>query len=196
MTKTPALLLDRDGVIIEDLHYVANIDQVRVIDGAVAAIRQANAAGIPVVIVTNQSGVARGYMSEETVDNIHAYLKEWFEARGALIHKFYYCPHHPDHGSSRYRMQCACRKPEPGMLLRAGHELNLDLQRSWMIGDKLSDLRAGASAGCETVLVRTGYGDKVRHSLPAEELKLVGVASDVEEAVNWFMEARQCASRS
>jgi D-glycero-D-manno-heptose 1,7-bisphosphate phosphatase len=187
MAKRPALFLDRDGVLIEEMHYLTDVDQVRLIGGAIEAIRRTNRDGFPVVVVTNQSGVARGLFSEQRVLEVHERLDRILDAHGANIRKYYYCPHHPEEGDDRYRMECSCRKPEPGMLQAASRDLGIDLHDSWMIGDRISDLQAGARAGCRTVLVRTGYGQESCKSLPAEDLKLVGIAADVKEAVEWFL---------
>jgi D-glycero-D-manno-heptose 1,7-bisphosphate phosphatase len=158
----PALFLDRDGVVIDDTHYVGTIDQIRWIAGSAAAVRLANNAGYVVVVVSNQSGVARGLFGEADVETIHQHIREHFQAEsGATFDRFYFCPHHATEGIDRYRVDCECRKPKPGMLLRAARELDLDLSRSWLIGDRASDIQAGLSAGCRTILVRTGYGKNV-----------------------------------
>lgn len=181
--RRDALFLDRDGTLIEEVNYLASPEQVRLIPGAAVAVRKLNAAGVPVVVVTNQAGVARGYFPEERVGEVHAHLSELLAIEGANVDAYYYCPHHGTAGIGEYRIDCECRKPKPGMLLKAAGDLNLDLSRSWMIGDKLDDLRAGAAAGCRTVLVRTGYGAKAAETLPPEDLRLVGVVSDLPAAV-------------
>jgi D-glycero-D-manno-heptose 1,7-bisphosphate phosphatase len=186
MADRPAVFLDRDGVLIVERHYLDSVEEVRVIDGAIGAIRSLNRHGIPVVVVTNQSGVARGYFPEERVHRVHEYLDRVLGEHDAVVRKYYYCPHHPGQGIGHYRSRCFCRKPEPGMLMAASRELGIDLSSSWMIGDKLSDLQAGAKAGCKTVLVLTGYGEETRRSLPADGLNLVGIAANLKEAVDWF----------
>lgn len=184
MTPRPAIFLDRDGVIIEDTHYLASPAQVRLIPGAADAIAALNRAGWPVVVVTNQSGVARGLFPVEAVEAVHAHLTEQLEGYGARIEAYYYCPHFPTADVEVYRVECACRKPKPGMLLRAAEELDLDPDRSWMIGDRASDLEAGAAAGTRTILVRTGYGATAdATSLDRTKLNLELVASDLADAV-------------
>jgi D-glycero-D-manno-heptose 1,7-bisphosphate phosphatase len=180
----PAVFLDRDGTVIEDVHYLAQVEQVRLIRGAANAIARLNAAGAAVVVVTNQAGVARGYFPENRVAEVHARLSELLSAAGARIDAYYHCPHHATEGIGAYRIACRCRKPEPGMLLNAARDLKLDLSRSWMIGDNISDLAAGSKAGCTTMLVRTGYG--ARFALPddATELRLAGVADNLAAAVD------------
>jgi D-glycero-D-manno-heptose 1,7-bisphosphate phosphatase len=184
MNPRPAIFLDRDGVVIEDAHYLSSPDQARLVPGAADAIAALNRSGWPVVIVTNQSGVARGYFTPETVHAVHEHLSEQLAGYGARIEAFYFCPHFPTAEVAAYRTECLCRKPKPGMLLRAAEELNLDLDRSWMVGDRASDLEAGAAAGARTVLVRTGYGATVDvATLDRGRLNLDLVASDLADAV-------------
>jgi D-glycero-D-manno-heptose 1,7-bisphosphate phosphatase len=176
----PALFLDRDGVVIDDTHYVGTVDQIRWIPGSSEAVRRANDAGYAIVVVSNQSGVARGLFGEADVETIHQHIRDHFLAEsGATFDRFYYCPHHETEGGERYRVDCECRKPKPGMLLRATADLDLDLSGSWLIGDRLSDVQAGAAAGCRTILVRTGYGKNVE--LPEGSPSLV--CADLAEAV-------------
>ena len=183
-TLRPAIFLDRDGVIIEDSHYVSSTQEVRLIPGSADAIAALNAAGWVVVVVTNQSGVARGMFTTETVEAVHAHIAELLAARGAKVDAFHYCPHHIDGEVEEFRGDCECRKPKPGMLLRAATELGLDLERSWIVGDRPSDLQAGAAVGCQSVLVQTGYGAEIDvEELDREELNLRFVAANLSEAV-------------
>ncbi len=184
MNKRPAVFLDRDGVVIEDAHYVGTVDRVRILPGAADAIASLNRAGWPVIVVTNQAGVARGLFTEAAIDSIHAYIAAELASFGARITAFYYCPHHPEGEVTSYRMTCECRKPQPGMLHRAAREHNLDLAASWMVGDRISDLEAGAAVGARTMLVRTGYGSTVAApSLDREALRLELIAADLADAV-------------
>jgi D-glycero-D-manno-heptose 1,7-bisphosphate phosphatase len=184
MTLKPAVFLDRDGVVIEDTHYIDAIDRVRLIPGSAEAVAALNQAGWLVAIATNQAGVARGLFSIETVQKIHDHLGELLLGYGAKVDRVYFCPHHPEGIEEAFRGGCECRKPKPGMLLKAAEELGIDLAQSWMIGDRVSDLEAGAAAGCQTVLVRTGYGNEVN---PAEldrgSLKLELIAANLADAV-------------
>jgi len=181
----PAVFLDRDGVLIEDSDYVGLIEQVAFIPGAAAAVCKLNDAGFIVVVVTNQSGVARQLFPESQVAVIHEYIAARLaeEAR-ARIDRFEYCPHHPVHGIGEYRIDCECRKPRPGMLLSAAQQLDIDLANSWLIGDRLTDLQAGASAGCRTILVRTGYGTEVDITAPDVALNLARDVPSIVEAVD------------
>jgi D-glycero-D-manno-heptose 1,7-bisphosphate phosphatase len=184
MNTRPAIFLDRDGVIIEDVNYLARPNQVRLIPGSAEAIAALNRAGWPIVVVTNQAGVARGYFPETAVTCVHRHMARELAAYGAVIEAFYFCPHHPEAEIERYRIACACRKPSPGMLHRAADELGIDLERSWMIGDRISDLEAGAAAGARTILVRTGLGAGAdTTALDRGRLHLELVAADLADAV-------------
>lgn len=172
----PALFLDRDGTIIEDVHYLARPEQVVLIPGSAEAIRRANRTGAAVVVVTNQAGVAKGLYTDACVHAVHRHLSELLAEHGATIDAYYHCPHHPTEGAEPYRMACACRKPGTGMLLRAAAVHDLDLGRSWMVGDRPSDAEAGVAAGCRALLVRTGYGA----ALPAADNVVPDLLAAVE----------------
>jgi D-glycero-D-manno-heptose 1,7-bisphosphate phosphatase len=187
MHNKPAVFLDRDGVLIEEAHYLATGDQVRVLAGAAEALADLNVAGVPVVVVTNQSGVARGYFPEQRVGEIHRRIDELLAAGGAWVDRYYYCPHHPDAAVQQYRVECRCRKPQPGMLRQAAAELGLDLTRSYLVGDKVSDLAAGGAAGCRTILVRTGHGAGEDVTAPEPAWNLVRVATDLGDAVQYLL---------
>lgn len=179
-----AVFLDRDGVVIEDSHYNGDPARVRLVPGAADAITALNRTGWIVVVVSNQSGVARGLFTLESVGTVHERIAELLRASAARIDAFHFCPHHPEADVLEFRADCDCRKPRPGMLRRAAAELGLDLVASWMIGDRASDLEAGAAAGCRTVLVRSGVGRAVNPiELDREALKLELVAADLADAV-------------
>lgn len=146
-----AVFVDRDGTLIEEVGYVNHPSRVRLLPGAAEAVRSLRAAGRAVVVVTNQAGIGRGYLSPELVAAANAELERQLADAGAAVDGIYVCPHHPDDG-------CGCRKPAPGLLLRAAADLGLDLARSVIVGDKPSDIEAGASAGMPGVLVLTGLG--------------------------------------
>ena len=186
MAGIPGMFLDRDGVLIENAHYLARLSDIRLIPGAAAGIRRLNLAGVPVVVITNQSGVARGYFPESFVREAHAFLDDLLAREGARIDGWYYCPHHPDYG-----LDCECRKPKPGMLRTAAHELNLDLARSWLIGDNLTDCEAGTAAGCRTILVRTGHGATMNVPEDWTGLNLQAVVDALPDAVDFFFEKRE-----
>ncbi len=185
----PAVFLDRDGVLIEEVYYLSEVSQVRLLPGAAQAVARVNRLGVPVVVVTNQAGVARGKFTEERVREVHAFLDLLLHRHCARVDRWYYCPHHAEATVAAYREACTCRKPGPGMLRRAAAELGLDLERSLLVGDKVSDLEAGAAAGCATILVRTGHGATVRaKELDRERLRLAGVVPDLGAALAWWLE--------
>ena len=160
-----ALFLDRDGVIIAEVNYLGNPDDLVLIPGAAETIAAFNAASVPVVIVTNQAGIGRGLYTEADYHAVQAKLYEELARRGAHVHATYFCPHHPTHGRGAYRVVCPCRKPAPGMLTAAANDLDIDLTASVLVGDKISDLEAARTAGCGAVLVATGHGSDHRDTL-------------------------------
>lgn len=162
MRSEPAIFLDRDGTINEDSGYVSRPDELIIYPSAAEAVRLINEAGLKVFIVTNQSGIARGLYSEETLHSIHERMREELAREGATVDAIYYCPHHPAFGDRRYRKSCDCRKPQPGLLFRAAREHNIDLTRSYVVGDKASDINLAASVGAKGALVLTGYGSETR----------------------------------
>ena len=211
--KGQAVFLDRDGTINEEVGYLDRIEKLKLIPGAAEAIRLINESGMKAVVITNQSGVARGILAESFVTEIHTRLAEMLRAEGALIDAFYFCPHHPTEGRVEYLKFCDCRKPAPGMLLRAAEELLIDPNRSYMVGDTLKDIEAGARAGAQGILVRTGYGeeaaaelgpdeeprkngDMMPHRVPIETeetriVRPVHIAGDLLAAVKWILRNRK-----
>ncbi|MBI2824266.1 MAG: HAD family hydrolase [Planctomycetia bacterium] len=185
--KRPAVFVDRDGTINEDVGYLARPSQLRLIAGAAEAIARLNQHGVPVVVVTNQAGVARGLFAESAIGNVHARLDKLLARHGACVDRYDYCPHHPRDGQGAYQIDCECRKPRPGMLLRVAEELGLDLARSYMIGDKLTDLEAGAHAGCRTILVRSGYGAQAATTLAPGAYNVAGVFDSLLPAIEFCL---------
>jgi D,D-heptose 1,7-bisphosphate phosphatase len=145
--RRPAAFLDRDGIVNHDTGYVWHSDNYKWMEGSDRAIKRLNDLGYYVFIVTNQAGVARGLYKTEDIERLHTYINTTLRERGAHIDAFYYCPHHPDFGDGEYRQNCACRKPNPGMMLQAMNEWPVDLSRSFMIGDKETDMQAAEAAG-------------------------------------------------
>ena len=146
-TGTPALFLDRDGVVNVDAGYTHRRDEFTFMPGLFELGRQAVDAGLAVVVITNQAGIARGYYDEPALFDLSRWMVDRLEAEGVPVARVYYCPHHEEATDPRYRLACPCRKPQPGMLLAAARELGVDLQRSVLVGDKASDVQAGQSAG-------------------------------------------------
>jgi len=156
------IFLDRDGTINEEVNYLHRPEDLKILDGVAEAVRLWKDHGYRLVVVTNQAGVARGYYTEADVEKLHNCLNQVLrEQGGGEIDRFYYCPHHPEHGVGAYKKQCHCRKPETGMFEMAEQDEPVDKAHSWMIGDKLIDIRAGQKYGVKTVLVGTGYGTAV-----------------------------------
>jgi len=194
MKKNSAIFLDRDGTINEEVGYLDSADKLRIIPAAFEAVRQINASGMKAVVITNQAGVAKGLFTEEFVREINEQIQSALLAQGALIDRFYFCPHHPTEGNDPYRLICDCRKPEPGLLLQAAVDLNIDLARSYFIGDRLRDVETAHRVCAKGVLVMTGYGqDLMQKSGPdqANELNQPDyIAQDILEAVHWILKDR------
>lgn len=155
-----AVFFDRDGTINVEKDYLNRIEDFEFIPAVPASIRRLKEAGFRVIVVTNQSGVARGYYNEAAIVALHEHIQQLLADYGTRIDAFYHCPHHPTEGVGTYRVDCDCRKGSPGMLLQAAREHDIDLSASFMVGDKLADIEAGAAAGCAPILVKTGYGAK------------------------------------
>jgi D,D-heptose 1,7-bisphosphate phosphatase len=193
--KTPAIFLDRDGTINEEAGFLDSLEKLHLIPGVAGAIRMINESGFKAIVVTNQGGVARGIFDEEMVLATHQRLQQMLQEKGAWIDAFFYCPHHPTEGRGIYLKDCPCRKPAPGMLLRAKNELMVELEDSWIIGDTLKDIEAGAKVGVKGVLVKTGYGsetaaqlaDGTLHSENAILYRPIKITADLEEAVLWII---------
>jgi len=180
------VFLDRDGTICEEVGYLNHISRFRMYGGAAAAIAKLNRAGMPAVVVTNQSGVGRGYFPESLVEEVHKLMISELAAGGARLEAVYYCPHV---GAD----ECGCRKPKTGLLEQAARELRLELKKSFVVGDRGADVAMGHRAGCRSVLVRTGFGEgELSWHAPNWPRQPDFVARDLSEAVEWILgEARQ-----
>ena len=188
MSPRRAIFLDRDGTISEEVGFVDRLDRFHLLPRAAAAIRRINDSGFLAILVTNQSGVARGLFDEALVDAIHERLARWLAAEGARLDAIYACPHHPSEGKPPYRADCDCRKPRPGLLARAAREHDVDLSSSYMIGDKASDIETARNAGAQGILVRTGYGEgELRDRIPQSSAQPAFVADDLHGAVEWIL---------
>ncbi|RPH86078.1 MAG: HAD family hydrolase [Deltaproteobacteria bacterium] len=194
MKEKTAIFLDRDGTINDEVGYLDSADKLRIIPAAFEAVRLINASGMKAVVITNQAGVAKGLFTEEFVRKINGQIQSALLVQGALIDRFYFCPHHPTEGIDPYRLICDCRKPEPGLLHQAAADLNIDLARSYVIGDRLRDVETAHRAGAKGVLVMTGHGqDLMQDAGPdrANELNQPDyVAQDILEAVHWILKNR------
>jgi|SRR5208282_856485 len=180
-----AVFLDRDGVLNKDPpHYAHRLDQLELIPRSGTAVKILNEHGYLVIIISNQSGVARGYYTEKEVSVFNNALLMKIKEFGGVVDAIYYCPHHPDSDIEKYKVECYCRKPSPGMLLNAAKEHDIDLGKSYVIGDKWSDIEAGKNAGCQAILVLTGHGADEVSKMKIDNCP---VAADLYEAVNAYI---------
>lgn len=195
MQKNPAIFLDRDGTINEEVGYIESLDKLVIIPAAFEAIRLINLSGFLAVVVTNQSGIAKALFSEAFVRKTHEQLQAALKQKGAAIDAFYYCPHHPTEGDPPYRQVCDCRKPAPGLFLQAARDMSIDLAGSFMIGDRYRDMEAAHRAGVKGVLVKTGYGADVLESIGPDQETPEGkpdfIAGNILQAVHWILRNRK-----
>jgi D-glycero-D-manno-heptose 1,7-bisphosphate phosphatase len=182
--KRAAVFLDRDGTINEEKEYLYLAEDFTFIPGAVEAIKALKKAGFLVIVVTNQSGVARGYYTERDVHILHEHIQDELARYETRIDAFYICPHHPTEGLGNHRKSCNCRKGAPGMLLQAAADYQIDLSKSYIVGDKLADVEAGSRAGCTPILVLTGYGSIEYKRLAEGEAR---VCADLHEAAGLIL---------
>ena len=183
MSGRPAVFLDRDGTINVEVDYLSDPADLVLEKGAGAAIAALNQGGYDVVVITNQSGVARGILDLETLDRVNARLSLLLENEAAHFDALRFCPHHPTVGDERFRKDCDCRKPLPGMMTSAAEELGTDLKASWVVGDSIRDLQAGAALGVPGILVGTGKGSKQRERLDEIAEPTPRFAKDLATAV-------------
>lgn len=178
--KEIAVFLDRDGTINEEMGYINHLSRFVLLPRTAAAIKLLNNRGLKVVVITNQSGAARGYFPSSLVVEVHDHLRNLLAATDARLDGIYSCLHSPQEG-------CACRKPEPGLILQAADELNLDLSRSYLVGDRHMDILTGARAGVKGILVLTGYGrGEYELFAPSWDIRPVHVAGDLLDAAEWI----------
>jgi len=181
--KQVAVFLDRDGTINLDKGYFYMPEEFEFEQGSVEAIRLLNQAGYKVFVISNQSGIARGCFTEAQVDHLHQWMNEELAKSDAHIDAFYYCPHHAELGIGSYKKRCDCRKPAPGLLLKAGREWNIDMKHSYMVGDHNSDIGAGTAVGVQSFFVRTGHGKQEEKLLASNVLR----ANNLYEVVKKYI---------
>jgi len=183
-----AVFLDRDGTINEQMGYINHVSRFQMLPRAAAGIRLLNDRHIPVVVVSNQSGLARGYFPQEVLDEVDRKMRELLAVEGAHVDGVYYCPHHPEAKTEALRQDCNCRKPRTGLFERAAVDLDLDLARSYVVGDRWSDLKAAAGIGATGILVLTGYGRGDQAYIgPTQQIQPRHVAEDLFAAVQWII---------
>jgi D-glycero-D-manno-heptose 1,7-bisphosphate phosphatase len=180
--KRAAVFLDRDGTLIRDVKYLCAVEQIEILPGAAAALLLLRAHGFKLVVVTNQSGVARGRLSELDLQAIHAELMERLGRDGAVLDAIYYCPHHPTEGLGDFRRNCECRKPKTGMIERAVRELDLDPKLSYVVGDKWTDIELAQGAGATGIFI--GRDDAKNGAVAGLEVPLV---ADLRQAAEWIV---------
>lgn len=181
------VFIDRDGTLIEEMDYIRTPDDVHLIQGASSAIRKLNEYGFITNVISNQSGIARGLLTEADLVPIHDRMEHDLQKSEARINRIYYCPHHPTLGIEPYNVECECRKPKPGMLIQASKEFGIDLLRSFVVGDKVADVQAGAAVGATTILVLTGYGETSLETCKRENIHIDFVAPSLKEAVEFIV---------
>ena len=179
-----AVFRDRDGTITEEMGHLKEPGKLRLISRSAEAIRLLNENRMLAIMVSNQSGVARGYFTEKTVKKTNKRLNELLAEKGAYLDGVYYCPHHPELGSPRYRKKCNCRKPKPGMLLKAAEKFNLALKKCYVIGDKVEDIKLAQNVGAKEILVLTGYGTQSK----SKKINPDHTVKDLYRAVGWIID--------
>jgi D-glycero-D-manno-heptose 1,7-bisphosphate phosphatase len=181
-----AVFLDRDGTLIDEVGYLDRPERVRLYPWSIAAIRALNRSGIRTVMVTNQSGIARGFFDEALVDRVHRHIAHLLEAGGAYLDAYYYCPHHPDGKVASYARACDCRKPGRGLIDRAVEEFGVDPRQSFTVGDRWLDVALAQLVGARGILVRTGYGALEETRRP-EHVTAAAIVDNLIEAVGWIL---------
>ncbi len=186
--KHIAVFMDRDGTVSEEVGYLRIIDHLKLIEGSADAVRLLNKKGLKTAIVTNQSGVARGYFTEEYIHKAHKRLKTLLSEYDAFLDGIYYCPHHTEVGDEKYRKNCNCRKPNPGMIEAAADEMNIDIKKSYVVGDKVSDVQLAHNVGAKGILVLTGYGKgEFQYFNNNGNKKPDYIADNLYDAVKWIL---------
>ena len=178
--KNKACFLDRDGVLIEEKNYLSSPADVTIFPETIQALRILRKNDFKIIVITNQGGVAKGYYKEESILDVHKEIDRQLAKVKLKIDKYYYCPHHPEGTVKRYSIACKCRKPSPGLILDAVKEFGIELNKSFLIGDKVSDIEAAQNAGCLAILVKTGHG---RDHISKTITKNIIVAENILEAV-------------
>lgn len=176
-----AIFLDKDGTLIQDIPYNVDPERVRFNEGAIAGLKKLKSNGYLLILVSNQSGVAYGYFTEQALLRVGETIRERLLRSGVMLDGFYFCPHHPAGVVAAYSRSCDCRKPKPGMLLRAASRFDIELSRSWMIGDILNDVEAGVVAGCKTILINNGNETEW---VVTEKRKPTAIAGNLLEAAS------------
>jgi len=184
----PAVFIDRDGTVIREVGYLCRPEQIEILPRVPEAIRMLRGRGYRVVLVTNQSAVARGMLKESELEEIHHLLRNELHRAGAGLDGIYYCPHHPSDGVAPYVIHCRCRKPNSGMIERAARDLQLNLMHSYVVGDQETDMELARRCGIKGIWLRSGDVDGATMSLAEIKLDCVFVARDLWDAASWILE--------
>lgn len=191
-----AIFLDRDDTLIEDPGFINNPEQVKLLDGAAEALIEFRTMGYKTIVVSNQSGVARGIVTEKVLGEIHNRLKQLLVEKGACLDKIYYCPYHSEGSVAKYRKESNLRKPNPGMLLAAAEEIDIDLEQSWMIGNSNRDIEAGLRAGCKTILInRPLHYEQPKPGEPKPDYKAINIKEAVNIVKQYHRTSDRCATQ-
>ena len=187
--KKPAVFIDRDGTINEQMGYINHVSRFILLPGAAEAVRLLNGHGYLAIVVSNQSGVGRGYFPIELVHDVHEYMKSLLEKEGAAVDGIYFCPHHPEALVPEYRIDCNCRKPKTGLIEKACEDFDIDMKNSYVIGDRCSDIELADRSDLKGLMVKTGYGlGDIEYVLPNTSFEPVYIAKDLLYAVRWIIE--------
>ena len=188
--KRPAVFLDRDGTINEEMGYINHPSRFVLLPRSAEAIRLLNQEGFLVIVVSNQSGAARGYFPETLIHEINDQMRSLLKRDGARVDAIYFCPHHPSASVPAYRVVCRCRKPSTGLIQLACDQHDIDMDGSFVIGDRLTDMEMARNAGLRGILVGTGYGmGEIQHLLPHTSVAPEHIAADLLEGVKWILES-------
>jgi len=188
--KRRAVFIDRDGTVSDEVGYVNHPSRYKVFPYSAEAIKLVNRSGWLAILVTNQAGVARGYFAEDMIGKVHEILRLELERGGARLDAVYYCAHHPSVGEPPFRFDCDCRKPKPGLVFRAAEELDIDLEKSWMVGDRYGDVELARNAGVRSAFVLSGYGrGEWEYQRASWKHQPDLIAEDLLEAVEKILEA-------
>lgn len=182
-----AVFFDRDGTINEEAGYIRDLNNLKLIKGASDAIEKIRKEGYLAILITNQSGPARGYYNEAWVNTLNSTVQSLLEKEGTKLDGIYYCPHLPDGTVKEYTMECDCRKPGTALFMQAKEKFDIDLSKSFMVGDKATDVEAGHNAGCKGILLKTGYGEQVLDGKYQNIPDADYIAEDISDAANWIL---------
>jgi D-glycero-D-manno-heptose 1,7-bisphosphate phosphatase len=187
--KRPAIFMDRDGTINEQRGYINHISRFILLPGVIEAVRLLNENNFLAIIVSNQSGVARGYFPIDLVEEVHASLRATLKVEGAIIDGIFFCPHYPRGALEKYSAECGCRKPAIGLIEQARESFDIDMSNSYVVGDRYTDIELAHRSNLKSVLVETGYGrGDIEYVIPNKPIKPTYIARDLFEAVRWIVD--------